>query len=323
MFNYIHHYCALALDVCHREPKMIWRYYRPFKLFRGKGESSKYIFMVDDKVTHGGMFDCLKGIISIYAISKELHKDFRIHFVSPFELSDYLMPNEYDWDISDEDITYNYNVSMPIIAFGEYADPHRLLKNRRNECHFYYGYDSLNEINAHFHSNYMWNGLYAELFKPTEYLQKHIDFYRNDIGRDYIVTHFRFLNLLGDKTETDINPTLGVDAKEALKKKCKDKILEIADKHEGKRIMLSTDSNVFMEYIKEKVPDVYTIPGKIKHIGTSCDTSDAEILKMFLDYYIIGGAEKVYSICGPGMWKSAFPEYAAMIGGCRFERLSL
>jgi len=36
---------------------------------------------------------------------------------------------------------------------------------------------------------------------------------------------------------------------------------------------------------------------------------------------LMGGAKKVYSIWSEGMWKSAFPEYAAMIGRTEFERV--
>ena len=45
------------------------------------------------------------------------------------------------------------------------------------------------------------------------------------------------------------------------------------------------------------------------------------MLKMFTDYYLISGAQKVYSLWHEGMWKSAFPEYAALIGGVPFERI--
>ena len=69
------------------------------------------------------------------------------------------------------------------------------------------------------------------------------------------------------------------------------------------------------------MPDVYVVPGEIKHIGTSEDNSEASTIKMFLDYYLIAEAEKVYNFVSDGMWKSAFPEYAAKIGQKPFERI--
>ena len=321
--NRSHHYIALALDILYREPKLIKKYYKPFSFFRNKRTDAKYIFMVDNKMPIGGMFDRLKGIISIFAISKNRNKTFKLNFKYPFDLSQYLMPNQYDWTIDDDEIVYQYPKSRPIIAYGEYADPKRLMKNHSGECHFYYGYNSLKEINAKFGSDYKWTDLYNELFRPTEHLQKYINYYKNEIGENYVVVHFRFLNLLGDKTETDINPVLDQKNIEALMIKSKNKIMGIAANHPNSRIMLSTDSNNFVEYIKKEIPEIYVVPGKIKHIGTAGTTSDEENLKMFIDYYLIAGAKCVYSVYGKGMWKSAFPEYSAMIGGCPFNRVSL
>ena len=321
--NRSHHYIALALDILYREPKLIKKYYRPFSFLRNKKTDAKYIFMVDNKMPIGGMFDRLKGIISIFAISKNRNKTFKLNFKYPFDLSQYLMPNQYDWTIDDNEIVYQYPKSRPIIAYGEYADPKRLMKNYNAECHFYYGYNSLKEINAKFGSDYKWTDLYNELFRPTEHLQKYINYYKNEIGENYVVVHFRFLNLLGDKTETDINPVLDQKNIEALMIKSKNKIMGIAANHPNSRIMLSTDSNNFVEYIKKEIPEIYVVPGKIKHIGTAGTTSDEENLKMFIDYYLIAGAKYVYSVYGKRMWKSAFPEYSAMIGGCPFNRVSL
>ena len=147
--NNIHYLGALILDRFCREPQLIWRYYRPF-LFLHNRTDAKYIFMVDNKMPIGGMFDRLKGIISIFAISKNRNKTFKLNFKYPFDLSQYLMPNQYDWTIDDDEIVYQYPKSRPIIAYGEYADPKRLMKNHSGECHFYYGYNSLKEINAKF-----------------------------------------------------------------------------------------------------------------------------------------------------------------------------
>ena len=64
-------------------------------------------------------------------------------------------------------------------------------------------------MNAYFETNYQWGELYRELFRPTAYLQRYLDLYQSEIGANYIAIHTRFMNLLGDKTETDINPELG------------------------------------------------------------------------------------------------------------------
>ena len=308
------------LDTFVREPRLIWRYYRPFfsKKSRKKGLN---VFMVDGRVGHGGMFDRLKGAISVYAISKVQKKHYRINFTYPFQLTDYLEPNHYDWRIKQEDICYHYPAARPLFLYGECFNPKRLFKNRGCEAHFYYGYDSLDVINKHYGTAFEWGELYREVFKPTPYLQKYIDHYQQEMGKEYIVVHTRFLNLLGDKVETAINPELPAADKEKLMRQMLDKIEEVASENKMRVIMLASDSMTFIAYVQREMPDVHVVPGQVKHIDTAGETNDAEIIKMFLDYYLISGARKVYSLVGEGMWSSAFPEYAAKIGNAEFERI--
>lgn len=313
-----------AIDGLWREPLMILKYYLNCT---AKHTSPKNVFMVDGKVGHGGMFDRLKGAISVYAISKVHQKDFRIFFIYPFELQKYLEPNKYNWRICKDDMVYSYPHSRPLFLYGECYNPIRLFKNRKCESHFYYGYDSLEKINEKFGTTFEWGNLYRELFKPTPYLQQYIDTYKKEVGENYIVIHTRFLNLLGDKVETNINPELPLSERHVLMKKMRDKIEELAlnyQKEHGKiRIMLASDSMTFIEYVKYELPDIYVVPGQVKHIDTAGETNDAEIIKMFLDYYLISDAKKVYSLVTDGMWPSAFPKYAAKIGRTKFERITL
>lgn len=312
------------LDILWREPKMIRKYY--LKSYKCKGNypgSSKNVFMVDGRVGHGGMFDRLKGAISVYAISKVHHKDFRIHFTYPFDLRKYLVPNVYDWRINDNKIVYSYPHSRPLFLYGECYDPKRLFKERKCESHFYYGYDSLDVINEEYGTSFEWGELYRDLFKPTTYLQQYIDHYRQELGSDYIVVHTRFLNLLGDKVETAINPELALPDKNKLIEQMRDKIIELAGQIDNMRVMLASDSMTFIDYIIKEMPEIYVIPGTVKHIDTAGETNDAENIKMFLDYYLISYAQRVYSLVGKGMWPSAFPEYAAKIGCVEFERIRL
>ena len=313
-------YLVRLLDVSWREPKLIWKYYRPFEICNK--ENSRIIFMVDGRVGHGGMFDRLKGAISVYAMSKVQKKDFRINFTYPFLLTAYLEPNSYDWRINQEDICYHYPAARPLFLYGECYKPKRLFKNRRCEAHYYYGYDSLDVINKRYGMAFEWGQLYRELFRPTPYLQKYVDHYQQEIGKDYIVVHARFLNLLGDKVETAINPELPAVEKEKLMRQMLDRIKAVAAENTMK-VMLSSDSMTFIMFVQREMPDVYVVPGQVKHIDTAGETDDAENIKMFLDYYLISNAKKVYSLVGTGMWPSAFPEYAAKIGGAAFERISV
>lgn len=317
--NILTQYLTELKDIVYRETKLIWKYYRPFSF--GKQHDSRNIYVADGKIPLGGMFDRLKGIITVYAMSKSMDKEFKIHFIHPFQLQTYLEPNIYDWRIDSKDVVYSYPKSKPIFAFGEYTNPLRLFKQRKGETHILYGYDSLDKVNDYYGTNYDWGELYRELFKPTRYLQQYIDLYKMEIGEEYVVIHTRFLNLLGDKMETDINPELSDDKKQLLIAKCMRKIHEIIDELKEIKVMVASDSMIFIDAVKKDIDNVYVVPGQVKHIGTAKEIDDSNNIKMFVDYYLIAGANKVYSIIGEGMWQSAFPEYAAKIGGVEFTRV--
>lgn len=312
------------LDVIVREPQLIRTFYSERQLATHTNINARNIFMADGRLAHGGMFDRLKGLISVYAVSKIQKKEFKIHFSNPFRLENYLEPNEYDWRIDDSEIGYAFPQSRPLFLYGECYAPRRLMKNRQIEAHFYYGFDSLREINARYGTDFDWGCLYHELFRPTAYLQSYINKFKQELGNSYIAIHTRFLNLLGDKMETGINPTLPTDKQEVLMETIYNKIREIA--HNGKetrKVLLASDSTKFIQYMQYQDVDIYVIPGKIKHIDTAKSTDDGDIVKMFLDYYMLAGAQKVYSIVANGMWLSAFPEYAAKIGRTEFERIRI
>lgn len=310
-------YLVRLIDRFYREPKLIKRYYQaPLPALDLR---DRYIFMVDGRVHHGGMFDRLKGALSVYAVAKAQNKDFCIHWKYPFRLEKYLEPNVHNWTIEDKDICYHYPDSRPLFLYGECYDARRLMVDRKGESHFYYGYNSLMEINKQFHTQYDWGTLYCELFRPTAYLQKYLDQYKHEIGCDYIAIHTRFMNLLGDNTETSANPELEDDEqKVVLMSKAVDAIKRIPSTF---RILIASDSMTFIDYVRKEIPHIYIVPGTVKHIDTAGETDDTENIKMFTDYYLIAGAKKVYSLWHQGMWKSAFPEYAAKIGNVPFERI--
>lgn len=312
---------AMLKDIVYREFLTIYNCYRPFFI---KGKGNRYVFMADGTRPHGGMFDRLKGLISIYAIAKAQEKQFKISFTHPFYLEHFLVPNKCNWFIQKEDLHYSFPASRPIYAYGETSHPFRLMKNRKGEVHFYYGFDSLQDINRKFGTNYEWGVLYRELFRPSELLQHTIAHYKEKVGQDYIACHCRIMNLLGEKVEAFGNQlVLSKEKQEVLKEKLLNGILAIAKNHPGKRILLATDNNIFAEYAQKHSKQVYIVPGDIKHIDTTGQTAEDTYLKLFLDYYMIAEAQYVYSIIGGRLYPSAFPQYAAKIGGKPFERVEL
>lgn len=287
-----------------------------------KSNNPRNIYMADGRMNCGGMFDRLKGMVSIYALSIAQRKTFGINHVIPFCLEDYLQPNDYDWRCNNIQCSIIHNT--PIIAYpGNFSR----LVNIRRESHFYSGYDIIDQINEYYNTTFEFGDLYRQLFKPTPHLQAKIDESLAQIGgTKFISIHLRIVNLLGDKTERlkvfgQMKPT---EAKSLLND-LRILILNIIYDNPECKIVLATDSNIFRQYIKEQIPSdiMYCVPGKITHIGNSDNVSDEEALKMFVDYYLLSMSEKVYSIVGRGLYSSQFPLYAAIIGNKPFERIKI
>ena len=133
------------------------------------------------------------------------------------------------------------------------------------------------------------------------------------------------MNLLGDKVETAVNPELPDNKKSDLMRRILQEIKELMKSEDllQSRLMLASDSMTFINYALEEIPEAYVVPGKVKHIDTAGETDDSENVKLFTDYYLIAHARSVYNIVAEGMWPSAFPEYAAKIGGKPFHRITL
>ena len=152
------------LDVLWREPKFMWKYYKAVLVppsnegnsidGQRAGVAPLYVFRVDGRMGHGGMFDRLKGLVSIYSVAKSQGKPFRILFTYPFRLETYLEPRDYDWRLREGELVERFPKSRPVIAYGECYAPSRIFKNRRRQTHFYYGYNSLDKINEHFGTDY-------------------------------------------------------------------------------------------------------------------------------------------------------------------------
>ena len=66
----------------------------------------------------------MRGIVSVYEICKEQDIDFKIIFTNPFNLSDFLIPNKINWEIKENELNYNTNITdlcyIDTLAGSEY-----------------------------------------------------------------------------------------------------------------------------------------------------------------------------------------------------------
>ncbi len=300
--------------------KLYHSYYSP-KHPNASNQETLVIFMCDGKRSHGGLADRIRGLISTYNLCKELNLKFKIHFISPFNLHKFLIPNKHDWVIDESAISHNSNDSICI--YGDCTEyngekimlynyfKHHLIKYSRcyKQIHIYSTIDLVSPAD--------FSILFHELFTPSVHLSTCIEQYIKDINGKYITLSFRFTQLLGDLKDSHGIP-LSPEEKNQLIKRCKKSIEKIhlnAPTHN--KVIVTSDSPTFLSKITD-LSYINIIPGSIGHIDNN-GTTESVHLKTFLDMFIIANAEKAYMVRTKEMYPSGFARRAAMINNIPFE----
>jgi len=189
-------------------------------LYKNKVMDNRYehnenviIYMVQPETTFsGGLSDRLRGITSIYGECKRKNLPFKIVF-EPLHLQDYLVPNQYDWQIEAKNICWDSKKVYPctLLTYNNNLENSAQI-NAQKKILQYYLNKSYKQI--HIYSNMAiadndFSVLFNELFRPSERLQNQIDYHLRKLGgeKKYISLTFRFRQLLGDfKEGGDILP---------------------------------------------------------------------------------------------------------------------
>lgn len=278
------------------------------------------IFCLDSRTFAYGFADRLRGIISCYAYAKAVNIPFRIEHVDPFELSDYLVPNSYDWQIKFGEKSNNLLYANPVFFVQNIPNIRsmRLFKtNNKRQHHLYTNADYIKEVNDKYNKNYVFGDLYTELFKPSMQLEKMIDGLKLQIGGSYVSVSFRFMQLMGDFKDC-YGDVLSEEDKNDLLEKSLSLVMSLYEK-EQKTVLVTSDSQTFIDTVS-KLNYVYTIPGEIGHIGFSQDKKVIE--KMFIDFCMISQAEHVYMAHSGKMYRSNFAKTAAMSNNTPYTEIS-
>lgn len=279
-------------------------------------EKKTVIFMVDGRSIHGGLADRLRGICSVYSICMKYKWTFKINFVYPFKLTDYLVPNKYDWNIIDEEINYNIKYSAPVLL-NSYQLPtkyHKIYLCKRMICK--------KQLHVYSESPYAYNQFSTDfntLFKTSKKLQESIDKHLNKIGKNYISATFRFQQLLGDFKEGNY-PILKDEEKYNLINDCTNQLYLLHNKNKDKKILVTSDSKTFLKCMLA-LDFVYVIQGDVVHMDYTVKESYAVYEKSFIDYFIIANAEKIYLIYNNQMYRSGFAKQAAKIYNHPYEEI--
>lgn len=299
--------------------KEYWMLLKYSNIFARTHSKPMLISAIDGRRKSQGLSDRFNGIISMYALSKATGSTFRILFTHPFYLTQFLVPNKYDWLPKDNELSSSIkDVRFKILR--KQPKLSRLLKAfpLKKQIRVYANYNYLDEINHLYGKQYESGLLFHELFKPTNELDDLIQFHTGRIGTEYIACVFRFQSLLGDFLEYN-NKSLPEEKQKLLIEKNKQALINLME-NTNCPILVTSDSTKFISEIKN-LNNIYTLPGKVVHLDCSSEEQKEVYMKSFIDLFMISHAKKVYSIGTNFMYPSSFPMFAAKINNVPFERL--
>ncbi|MDD3039670.1 hypothetical protein [Bacteroides sp.] len=287
----------------------------------GKNEKKIIIFMADGRKRHGGLADRLRGIVSTYKYCLEHNLEFRIHFTSPFELRDLLVPNAYDWEIRDDEISYNSSFSLPVyIDSSHYPEADMIFQRKMAEKMLSKDYKQIHVYTNMYFADDEFGYLFSQLFKPAPVLQMWIDENLSKLGNHYISLSFRFQNLFGDFA--DGSTVYSQEEQKALLDKCIAKIQSLHDAHpQVNKILVTADSEHFLKEIA-KMDFVYLLPGRVGHMDHGSEQGIAVHMKTFLDFFVLSHSKKIYLLVTGKMYKSGFAKRAAKLQGVPFVEVN-
>jgi len=299
-----------------REFLMLLKYY---KLTPSTSKKPMLISTIDGKRHTQGLTDRFNGIISMYALAKATNTPFKIIYTHPFHLTEFLIPNRYNWIPEENELSDSVkDIRIKIIRKRHTLKKLLRLFPLKKQVRVYANINYLDEINTLYHQNYTWGELFDELFKPTKKLEEQITFHTQKIGGKFIACVFRFQSLMGDFKEYNYKP-LSKEEQEQLIEKNKNALLQLTEKNNCP-VLVTSDSSTFISKI-QNMNNVYTIPGRVVHLDCVFDEETDVYMKSFIDFLMISKAEKVYSIGTKIMYQTNFPRYAAKIRNVPFERI--
>lgn len=195
----------------------------------------------------------------------------------------------------------------------------RLFRVRKPQLHLYTNANYIDEINRLQNTNYRFDELYKELFRPSLTLESILNSHRsrlNSEGIGFVSVSFRFMQLMGDFTDS-----WGIVLPDNEKTELLSRSLSIVRhlyEREKRRVFVTADSQSFLDEVA-KMDFVYVAPGKVGHIGYSKGTDVYE--KMFVDFCLISEADHVYLARSGKMYRSNFARTAAMSSNKPFDEI--
>lgn len=89
---------------------------------------------------------------------------------------------------------------------------------------------------------------------------------------------------------------MSVNERDKLIERCLNFIKKIKQRHQDvSKILITSDSQTFLQRAKEKYEYVYTIPGEVYHIDYTNNKEKFAYMKSFVDLFMLSEAKFVYN----------------------------
>lgn len=247
-------------------------------------ESKPSIYIVwNDEIDKQGLGDKIRGAISIYQYCKE--NNYNCFFNAQHsKIGKFLLNYDISSNISkDTKIHQLLNVYDKPNALSDFIN--QVIKESSNNEIIAISTNLIpKEPISKDDINFLEN-----IMKPNNKLQKKIDKINNSLPNNYTIQHYRFK----DHSEPDDN----------ICEKCCQTLLSSYSETD----ILMSNSNKFKNYVKTRIPNIYTLEPKTSnsemHIGLNQDESIVEFT--LIEYNIIKKAKKIKTYSEYN-WISAF-----------------
>lgn len=289
---------------------------------RATNDEKIVVCMFDGRMKHGGMCDRWRGIVSMWSVCKAEGIKFKIYFEHPFTLEDFVVPNEVDWRITAEELSYNRKDSIAVFCGSNDTIVEPPFQRAWLRKHALMDYKQIHVYtNAHLERGNRFGVLFKELFTPTPILEQAIQTQLTAIAKPYVAIVLRFQQLLGDFVEGHY-PVLSSNARTQLIQHCLDTIDDIYTRRIcSGPVLVTSDSVSFLKEAQKRFPYVHIIPGTLVHMDYNDGERQNAHLKSFVDFFMVSKAREVYLIQGGKMYNSGFPRRAAQINGIPFHHV--
>lgn len=279
-----------------------------------------FLVLVDGRNFHGGFADRMKGIISCFAFCLQHQIPFRIHYTFPFALTDFLIPNTYNWTLQKGETIAEHIADVRYLNLVGSPSIQRLvrLKKVKRQVHCYANRDVLEALNAHYHTRHSWGDLFRQLFRPAPILEQELLKKRSLLPSRYIGIAFRFQNLLGDFEEYQV-AALPEAAQTALMQQCSTFLIRF--QQEVRTPLLVTSDSYRFSCSLAGLEQIYCFPEQNHHLDQQTKKPGETYLKSFTDFFLLSESLKVYAAGTANMYRTEFPMYAARLNELPFERI--